>query len=204
MAIIDYVLPTRINSRWQGARTKLSTLDTAQPPLPLKVLISGQKEPIAPTGTINNPFRTAKLLTNGNHRRNHKQSVTEASHQDKPWKVRCALYTCNLLIPQNTPTTAPMNNTNNTQTAKAQHQNAAHHPPHTQKELTPGQEEPIAPTGTINNPIRTSSPNPGHSPQAPLPRLSPGGAKATSTIKVGVTCIPPLHYALPSKARKSL
>ena len=124
-------------------------------PTPLKVLTPGQKEPIAPTGTINNPFRTAKLLTNGNHRRNHKQSVTEA---------------CNLLIPQNTPTTAPMNNTNNTQTAKAQHQNAAHHPPHTQKELTPGQEEPIAPTGTINNPIRTSSPNPGHSPQALPPQ----------------------------------
>ena len=157
---------------------------TSPPPPPLKVLISGQKEPITPTGTINNPFRTAKLLTNGNHRRNHKQSVTEASHQDKPWKARCALYTCNLLIPQNTPTTAPMNNTNNTQTAKAQHQNAAHHPPHTQKELTPGQEEPIAPTGTINNPIRTSSPNPGHSPQAPpSPASAPEGPKPLQQLK---------------------
>ena len=157
-------------------------------PTPLKVLISGQKEPIAPTGTINNPFRTAKLLTNGNHRRNHKQSVTEASHQDKPWKARCALYTCNLLIPQNTPTTAPMNNTNNTQTAKAQHQNATH--------PTPKKSQPQA----KKNPLTTP---PG--PQAPIPTQpasppqQPRMAKATPTIEPGLTRAP-----APPKPRKPL
>ena len=69
-------LTSRINLRGQGARR---TLDFGQSPPPpprpshsLEGVIPGQKEPIVPTGTINNPFRTAKAATNDNHRRNQK------------------------------------------------------------------------------------------------------------------------------------
>ena len=68
-------LTSRINLRGQGARRTLDFGQSHPPPRPsqsLERVIPGQKEPIVPTGTINNPFRTAKAATNDNHRRNQK------------------------------------------------------------------------------------------------------------------------------------
>ena len=93
------------------ARAELPTLDTAQPmralspqsqtqptspppPTAQTELSPGQKGPIAPTGSINKPLRTAKAVTNGNHR-NHKQSATEASM--KTWSIQWNPF-CRLLL----------------------------------------------------------------------------------------------------------
>ena len=162
-------------------------------PTPLKVLAPGQKEPIAPTGTINNPFRTAKLVTYGNHRLMSKIETTSKVSLKSPTRinlgsraVRCTLIIW--LFPRTRPPPPPTNNTNNTQTAKAQHQNATH--------PTPKKSQPQA----KKNPLTTS---PG--PQAPIPTQpasppqQPRMAKATPTIEPGLTRAP-----APPKPRKPL
>ena len=81
---------SRINLGRRGARAKLSTLDTAHKPSPTarKGPPPGQKGPIVPTETTNNPHRPEKrtqmAITDYAQNRNHKQSATEAHQQDKP------------------------------------------------------------------------------------------------------------------------
>ena len=88
---VSLKLPITINLGKQGAHAPSSqycTRPTSPPnhphPTAWKRLSRGQKGPIVPTGTINNPFRTAQAGL-------HKQSATEAPQQDKPWKARRAL-----------------------------------------------------------------------------------------------------------------
>ena len=76
IAIIDYVTKAYQQDKPERARrTPNSQLWTQPAPSPppshsLERVIPGQKAPIVPTGTINNPLRTAKAATNDNHRRN--------------------------------------------------------------------------------------------------------------------------------------
>ena len=86
---VSLKLPIRINLGKQGAHVPSSQYwarRTSPPPQPTawKRLSRGQKGPLVPTGTINNPFRTAQAGL-------HKQSATEAPQQDKPWKSRRVL-----------------------------------------------------------------------------------------------------------------
>ena len=86
---------SRINLGRRGTHAKLSTLDTAHKPSPIvrKGLSPGQKGPIVPTETINNPHRPEKqtqmAIIDYAQNRNHKQSATEAHQQDKPRKAKC-------------------------------------------------------------------------------------------------------------------
>ena len=64
-------MPTsRINPGKRGVRAEPSTLDTTHKlfPQPGNGYPQAKKDPIVLTGTINNPFRTTKATTNGNHR----------------------------------------------------------------------------------------------------------------------------------------
>ena len=67
MAIIKR--PSRIHLGRRGARVPSCWLCTQSisSSTALKGLIPASKEPIVPTGTIINPFRAAKLATNGSH-----------------------------------------------------------------------------------------------------------------------------------------
>ena len=67
---VSLELTTRTNLRRQDARAKLSILDIVHKPLrSLKRVIrlsSSKKGPIAPTGTIINPFKIDKTAANDN------------------------------------------------------------------------------------------------------------------------------------------